>query len=122
MPSPALTSLLDALSSPLLPLVKLSTAEKVAYACQSMKSGAQVMGLVELEPLSNVIIGMPGSGLSIEARKRCSIAVELVANPGEAPIVHAACMLPVALCMLPACCLLCCMCCLPLLLGQAYAT
>ena len=46
-------------------------------------SGAmQVMELVELVPLSNSIIGKPGvSGLSVEQRKRLTIAVELVANP-----------------------------------------
>ena len=39
------------------------------------------MELVELHPLRNVTIGQVGSGLAIEARKRVSIAVELVANP-----------------------------------------
>ena len=42
----------------------------------------QVMELVELEVLSNAIVGKPGlSGLSVEQRKRLTIAVELVANP-----------------------------------------
>ena len=42
----------------------------------------QVMELVELEPLANSIVGKPGiSGLSVEQRKRLTIAVELVANP-----------------------------------------
>ncbi len=40
------------------------------------------MELVELEPLTNSIVGKPGiSGLSVEQRKRLTIAVELVANP-----------------------------------------
>ena len=40
------------------------------------------MELVELEPLANSIVGKPGiSGLSVEQRKRLTIAVELVANP-----------------------------------------
>ena len=40
------------------------------------------MELVELEVLSNSIVGKPGlSGLSVEQRKRLTIAVELVANP-----------------------------------------
>lgn len=40
------------------------------------------MELVELEPLRDAIVGLPGvSGLSVEARKRLTIAVELVANP-----------------------------------------
>jgi hypothetical protein len=42
----------------------------------------EVMELVELTPLENAIVGLPGvSGLSTEQRKRLTIAVELVANP-----------------------------------------
>ncbi|XP_058751871.1 pleiotropic drug resistance protein 1-like [Vicia villosa] len=42
----------------------------------------QVMDLVELNPLRNSLVGLPGvSGLSTEQRKRLTIAVELVANP-----------------------------------------
>ncbi|XP_039684151.1 pleiotropic drug resistance protein 1 isoform X2 [Medicago truncatula] len=42
----------------------------------------EVMELVELKPLQNAIVGLPGvSGLSTEQRKRLTIAVELVANP-----------------------------------------
>ncbi|KAK4717281.1 hypothetical protein R3W88_015619 [Solanum pinnatisectum] len=40
------------------------------------------MELVELNPLMNSIVGLPGvDGLSTEQRKRLMIAVELVANP-----------------------------------------
>lgn len=40
------------------------------------------MELVELNPLRNALVGLPGvDGLSIEQRKRLTIAVELVANP-----------------------------------------
>lgn len=40
------------------------------------------MKLVELTPLRNSLVGIPGStGLSVEQRKRLTIAVELVANP-----------------------------------------
>ena len=40
------------------------------------------MGLVELTPLRQGLVGLPGvSGLSTEQRKRLTIAVELVANP-----------------------------------------
>jgi len=40
------------------------------------------MELVELVPLRNALVGLPGqSGLSTEQRKRLTIAVELVANP-----------------------------------------
>lgn len=42
----------------------------------------EVMELVELDNLENAIVGLPGvSGLSIEQRKRLTIAVELVSNP-----------------------------------------
>ncbi|XP_010415237.1 PREDICTED: ABC transporter G family member 39-like isoform X1 [Camelina sativa] len=42
----------------------------------------EVMELVELKPIRNSIVGLPGvDGLSTEQRKRLTIAVELVANP-----------------------------------------
>ena len=41
-----------------------------------------VMDIVELTPLRHTLVGIPGqSGLSVEQRKRLTIAVELVANP-----------------------------------------
>ncbi|KAM3689458.1 hypothetical protein ACB098_09G049500 [Castanea mollissima] len=42
----------------------------------------EVMELVELTPIRDAIVGLPGvNGLSTEQRKRLTIAVELVANP-----------------------------------------
>ncbi|KAK9170460.1 hypothetical protein Syun_002600 [Stephania yunnanensis] len=42
----------------------------------------EVMALVELNPLRDALVGLPGvDGLSTEQRKRLTIAVELVANP-----------------------------------------
>ncbi|PKA60805.1 putative pleiotropic drug resistance protein 2 [Apostasia shenzhenica] len=42
----------------------------------------EVMELVELRPLREALVGLPGvNGLSTEQRKRLTIAVELVANP-----------------------------------------
>ena len=42
----------------------------------------EVEGLVELENLRKSLVGTPGKdGLSVEQRKRLTIAVELVANP-----------------------------------------
>ncbi|VFQ81308.1 unnamed protein product [Cuscuta campestris] len=42
----------------------------------------EVMELVELNPLRDSLVGLPGvDGLSTEQRKRLTIAVELVANP-----------------------------------------
>lgn len=39
------------------------------------------MDLIELTPIKDSPVGNPGSGLSVEQRKRLTIAVELVANP-----------------------------------------
>jgi len=40
------------------------------------------MDLVELRSLAGAVVGRPGvDGLSLEQRKRLTIAVELVANP-----------------------------------------
>lgn len=42
----------------------------------------QVLELVDMQGLRNGLVGMPGvSGLSVEQRKRLTIAVELVSNP-----------------------------------------
>jgi len=40
-----------------------------------------IIDLLELNDLEHTLIGTPGSGLSIEQRKRLTIAVELVAKP-----------------------------------------
>ncbi|KAG9198157.1 hypothetical protein G6514_010427 [Epicoccum nigrum] len=40
-----------------------------------------IMDLLELTPLRDAIVGAPGSGLSIEQRKRLTLATELVAKP-----------------------------------------
>ncbi|KAJ4003081.1 hypothetical protein NW752_011743 [Fusarium irregulare] len=49
-------------------------ADKVAYV-------HEVLELLELTPLKHAIVGVPGQGLSIEQRKRLTIATELVAKP-----------------------------------------
>lgn len=42
----------------------------------------EVMHLVELTPLKNAMVGLPGiHGLSADQRKRLAIAVELVSSP-----------------------------------------
>ncbi|KAJ8132750.1 hypothetical protein O1611_g874 [Lasiodiplodia mahajangana] len=48
--------------------------EKVEYV-------EYIMSLLELAPLQHAVIGSPNSGLSIEQRKRLTIATELVAKP-----------------------------------------
>ena len=41
-----------------------------------------MMELVELTPLRRLLVGSPSeTGLSVEQRKRLSIAVELISNP-----------------------------------------
>jgi hypothetical protein len=53
----------------------------------------QIMELVELESLAQAIVGKPGlSGLSVEQRKRLTIAVELVANPSIIFMVSICCV------------------------------
>lgn len=48
----------------------------------AVKFVEEVMDVVELQGLRNARVGIPGvSGLSVEQRKRLTIAVELVANP-----------------------------------------
>ncbi|KAK6837992.1 hypothetical protein PG987_006273 [Apiospora arundinis] len=49
-------------------------ADKIAYV-------HQIMELLELTPLKHALVGVPGSGLSIEQRKRLTLATELVAKP-----------------------------------------
>ncbi|KAJ1284239.1 hypothetical protein BS78_03G189900 [Paspalum vaginatum] len=59
----------------------LRLPSEVNYATK-MAFVKEVMELVELTALKDAIIGLPGiSGLSIDQRKRLTIAVELVANP-----------------------------------------
>ncbi|XEV04742.1 hypothetical protein FSHL1_010029 [Fusarium sambucinum] len=53
---------------------EISEADKFAYV-------DQIIELLELGPLKHAIVGAPGQGLSIEQRKRLTLAVELVAKP-----------------------------------------
>lgn len=43
----------------------------------------EIIKLLELETLADAIIGVPGFGLSVEERKRVTIAVELSSAPSE---------------------------------------
>jgi ABC-type multidrug transport system ATPase subunit len=49
-------------------------SEKDAYV-------EQIIQLLELEDKADAMIGMPGFGLDVEARKRVTIGVELAAKP-----------------------------------------
>ncbi|KAJ5949763.1 hypothetical protein N7454_001347 [Penicillium verhagenii] len=51
-----------------------SHEEKMAYV-------DHIISLLELEEISDALIGSPGAGLSIEQRKRVTLGVELVAKP-----------------------------------------
>ena len=70
--------LLPFLIPPLVPSSPASPVLSSSFSCVLL----QVMDLVELRSLAGAIVGRPGeSGLSVEQRKRLTIAVELVANP-----------------------------------------
>ena len=50
--------------------------------CAPQRFVEEVLELVELAPLRHALVGLPGvSGLSVEQRKRLTIAVELVRAP-----------------------------------------
>lgn len=60
----------------------ITAAESVLTPTVGQAFVEEVLELVELKPLENAIVGLPGvTGLSTEQRKRLTIAVELVANP-----------------------------------------
>jgi ATP-binding cassette subfamily G (WHITE) protein 2 (PDR) len=51
-----------------------SRAEKVAYV-------DQVISLLDMEEYADAVVGVPGTGLNVEQRKRLTIGVELAARP-----------------------------------------
>ncbi|KAM7522495.1 hypothetical protein LguiA_012397 [Lonicera macranthoides] len=62
--------------------VNKETRKAIVSATEVVMFVEQVMDLVELNPIRNALVGLPGvDGLSTEQRKRLTIAVELVANP-----------------------------------------
>lgn len=48
---------------------------------QKHKYVEHIIGLLEMGPYADAVVGVPGVGLNIEQRKRLSIAVEMVARP-----------------------------------------
>ena len=76
-----LSAVLSAVLSLVLSAV-LSAPLMCACMLQVREFVKDVLDIVELTPLRNTLVGIPGiSGLSVEQRKRLTIAVELVANP-----------------------------------------
>ncbi|KAL4420059.1 hypothetical protein ABPG77_007498, partial [Micractinium sp. CCAP 211/92] len=64
--------------------LKFSAALRLPSTTDKQTAAAfvqEVMDLVELTPIRDSPVGLPGSGLSVEQRKRLTIGVELVANP-----------------------------------------
>ena len=54
-----------------------------AHSRSALAPCLQVLDLVDLAPLRGSLVGLPGiSGLSVEQRKRLTIAVELVGSKG----------------------------------------
>lgn len=53
---------------------EFSRAEKVAYV-------DQVISLLDMEEYADAVVGVPGTGLNVEQRKRLTIGVELAARP-----------------------------------------
>jgi ATP-binding cassette subfamily G (WHITE) protein 2 (PDR) len=51
-----------------------SRAEKVAYV-------DEVISLLDMEEYADAVVGVPGTGLNVEQRKRLTIGVELAARP-----------------------------------------
>jgi ABC-type multidrug transport system ATPase subunit len=55
---------------------------RCVHPAQASSYVEEVMAMVELLPIRASLVGLPGgAGLSVEQRKRLTIAVELVANP-----------------------------------------
>ena len=69
---------------PSLPADPARKASTQPYDVLITQMNVQVIRLAELDTLKNSLVGLPGSsGLTVEQRKRLTIAVELVANPSE---------------------------------------
>ena len=63
-------------------MLPLSPPPPLLPNAENMSCVVQVLALVDMQGLRNALVGMPGqSGLSVEQRKRLTIAVELVSNP-----------------------------------------
>ncbi len=60
----------------------LTSSQDASVSLKDSVANIQVMELTELSALRQALVGLSGvSGLSVEQRKRLTIAVELVANP-----------------------------------------
>lgn len=48
---------------------------------EKLQSVEDIIGLLDMSPYADAVIGVPGEGLNVEQRKRLSIGVELAAKP-----------------------------------------
>ena len=64
----------------IVPTQQLSIRQAAVHSVELLLM--QVLDLVDMQGLRNALVGLPSlSGLSVEQRKRLTIAVELVSNP-----------------------------------------
>ena len=60
----------------------MSNLHSFRFACNMQEFVDEVLKIVELDDIKDALVGRPGiNGLSLEQRKRLTVAVELVSNP-----------------------------------------
>lgn len=60
----------------------MSNLHSFNFACNMQEFVDEVLKTVELDDIKDALVGRPGiNGLSLEQRKRLTVAVELVSNP-----------------------------------------
>ena len=60
----------------------MSNLHSFHFACNMQEFVDEVLKTVELDDIKDALVGRPGiNGLSLEQRKRLTVAVELVSNP-----------------------------------------
>jgi len=60
----------------------MSNLHSSHFACNMQEFVDEVLKIVELDDIKDALVGRPGiNGLSLEQRKRLTVAVELVSNP-----------------------------------------
>ena len=60
----------------------MSNLHSSHFACNMQEFVDEVLKIVELDDIKDALVGRPGiNGLSLEQRKRLTVAIELVSNP-----------------------------------------